>query len=672
MVKLKFGPTTSAKGFTSLETSSFNDLPPAKIVREIIQNSLDAAVEVGEATAIVRFREDSVLPKDIPDVKGYQEAFDKAAKYWKKRGDGKLADPAQQVVNHISSALQSLEKGKATLLSVLDNGIGLDVRRMNSLLSDGASDKQYELSGSYGVGHLAPMALSDIRYMLYGGLAGGGARIACGRAILASHPGNAKLMSADGYLVKDFRGGLDGNLYEFLPKGSQPRIVADRLDEIESEWGHGCAIIIPAFNNFRSGGMKLWDIVSKVAAYNFCAAIHRDKLMVEVRQGSDEKRLDKNSILSILEVDRERTRAARSGSFFEGLRPSGQNAYSTLKALTEDGGQSVDTDIGRARISLMLPSVTGRPRIDLFRNGMWITDEIPGLNRADFADRQPFHAVIEIEGKDDSQLHRLIRKAEGPMHDKLSLSLLSYQERRDLEAALASIAGWLKDKVPTIGLDEYTVDDFLLVRTDPNGNTGRESFSFWGVPTPVLRRRSNQLALGLERTEVDPPDPEPGPTPPKPPGPPNPPKPRQQKRANPLPFRSVVVPDGKGRLTASIATERDFPDVWMTIRVDENADFTCDRVWQDEDVSITSLTIRPVNGAKETPTSEVMADGRTVRVKGISAMTDYDVQLDYSAPQELTSTVGTPVFRLELYRPRNPQGPGKSRGEEAAQNADGN
>ena len=67
---------------------------------------------------------------------------------------------------------------------------------MNSLLGDGAGEKPYDLSGSYGVGHLAPMALSNIRYMLYGGVTKEGHRIACGRTVLASHPGKDQLRSA--------------------------------------------------------------------------------------------------------------------------------------------------------------------------------------------------------------------------------------------------------------------------------------------------------------------------------------------------------------------------------------------------------------------------------------------------------------------------------------------
>ena len=334
MAKLHFGPTTSAKGFTSHETSSFNDLQPARIVRELIQNSLDAAVEIGEPTATVRFQVDTISPKEVPDLKGYRETFKKAIKHWQGQNEGKLTDPAQQVADRIENALQDLDTGKAAMMSVLDNGVGLDPKRMISLLSDGGSGKPYELSGSYGVGHLAPVALSDIRYMLYGGVTKDGEQIACGRTILASHPGKDRLLAAEGYLIRKFRDGLDGNLYEFLGNTVHPKVVSDRLKEIRKEWGHGCAVVIPAFNNFRGDRRSLWDTISKVAAYNFCTAIHRNKLIIEVCEGGTKKTLDKESIESILEAEQDRTRAARADTFFEGLRPSGQNAYSILKTIT--------------------------------------------------------------------------------------------------------------------------------------------------------------------------------------------------------------------------------------------------------------------------------------------------------------------------------------------------
>jgi uncharacterized membrane protein YgcG len=658
MATLKFGNATSIKGFTSHETASFNDVPPARIVRELIQNSQDAAVEAGEPTAVVRFRVEQVGHKEMPDIGGYRNAFDMAVDHWTTQNGGKLTDAAQEVVNRIERGLEALNDGDAVLLSVMDNGVGLDVKRMNSLLSDGASEKRYDMSGSYGVGHLAPMALSDLRYLLYGGQTKDGRRIACGRTILASHPGKKTLMTAEGYLIKSLKDGLDGNLYEFLSRRAHPKIIADRIDEINAEWGHGCAVVIPAFNNFTTNDRSLWDIVSKVAAYNFCPAIQQSRLAIEVCDSNGTQTLDKNTLVDILSQESERVRAARRDSFFAGLRPSGQNAYSVLQTLSEGKRDRVQVTSGLALVNIMCPSLNGQTRVDLFRNGMWITDEIPGLQRADFANLRPFHAVIEVAGVDSNELHRLVRKAEGPMHDQLSLSLLSTSERKTVGAALEEIADWIREAVPPIGTDEYTVDDFLMVKAGQNAAAGRASFSFWGIPTVVERRINRQIETDSGTTEIggggngngsgsgggggsngggtgtgtgrD--------------------RVRQQ-RTNRQAFRSVVIPNGNGSLIASFISERDFSEALFTLHVDENTDFTCDRIWQDDAVSIKSIDIKPVESKGNIPGCEIASDKRSVKVTDLVAKANYEVQVEYDAPQELVSTVGVPVLRLELHTP---------------------
>lgn len=669
MAKLQFGSTVSPKGFTSFSTASFNEAPPAKIIRELLQNSLDAAAEGSEPEAKVRFQVDPIDSRNVPDLKGYNSAFEKARAYW-TQGGRKLTDAAQEVVNRIESGLDAIHNGRAKLLSVMDNGIGLDAKRMNALLGDGAGEKQDNMSGSYGVGHLAPIALSDIRYMLYGGITQDGSRITCGKAVLASHPGKKQLNDGEGYLIKSFRDGLDGDLYEFLEK-QHPRVVAKRLNEISKEWGHGSAVMMLAFNSFRSEETPLWDIVSKVAAYNFTAAIHRRKLVIEVREDGKAQRLDAKSLPGILEQDKDRTRASRAGSPFAGLRPSGQNAYSALKALDDGDTQRVKVNGGYARINLHLSSPNGYPRIDLFRNGMRITDDIPELRRGDFVSREPFHAVIEVDAENSGELHRLIRKAEGPMHDSLSLNLLSSQERDSLLQELAKIKEWINQQVPEAGNEEYTVDDMLLVNTD-DGVQGRESFSFWGTPTPVSRRRSTQLMVDPAPTD-DPPEPDPGLVPDSVPPPSPRSQPERERLSRPLPFRSAVVPDGIGRLIGSIRSSSNFPETRLMLRVDENVDSTCDRIWQDEDVSVKSFHITLADGQGPSPESEIIDNGRFVKIHEIAADTDYEVRVEYNAPPELASVVDRPVLRLELHRPPpKPHAHQTPNGEENAQNADGN
>ena len=666
MARLEFGPATKPVGFTPMETAAFNELPPARIVRELVQNSVDAAVEAQESTAIVRFQVDPVAFDEVPDMAGYCKAFEKAVQHWKRHNNGNLSDPSQEVVNRIETGLQALRSKKAKILSVLDNGVGLDEKRMNSLLSDGAGEKPFDLSGSYGVGHLAPMGLSRIRYMLYGGLTADGNRIACGRTILASHPGKRNLMTAEGYLIKEFKKGLDGNLYKFLGTREHPSLVKRYIDEIKSAWGHGCAVLIPAFNNFGSEGMALWDIVSKVVAYNFCPAIHQGKLIIEVCEADHEQIVDRDTLSGILEPEAARTRSARRDSFFAGLRPSGQNAYSVLQTISHGTKEPVLANSDTAHVTLRVPSLNGRHRIDLFRNGMWITDTVPELQRADFANFQPFHAVIEIEGRKDddgkdSELHRLVRKAEGPMHDQLSLPRLSKHEQETLRAILRRIAELVKQAVPSTGTEEYTVDDYLLVNTSnaDGAGGGRQSFSLWGTPTPMAHRSPSQIAAGNESTRVDPnPNPNPSNS--------NPSPTRFQRpklnsprirRSGPLPFQSVVVPHGAGRLDGSILSERDFSEVLITLRVDENADATCDRIWQDEDVSIKTFTIQPEDSNGKVPDCVISPDKHSVKVTDLSAMNNYKVQVEYEVLQDWATSVVIPVLRLEMHRPANPKLP---------------
>lgn len=77
MAALQFGPASAIDGFTPLSTAAFSDLRPAGIVRELLQNSLDAAVEAGEATAQVRFQVESLRRAELPDAKGTPPLFGK-------------------------------------------------------------------------------------------------------------------------------------------------------------------------------------------------------------------------------------------------------------------------------------------------------------------------------------------------------------------------------------------------------------------------------------------------------------------------------------------------------------------------------------------------------------------------------------------------------------------
>ena len=74
---LRFGPGTSG-GFTPAGVAAFDNLRPAAVVRELVQNSLDAARSAGVSPAIVRFRLTRVSRVKVPGIKSYERAFAKA------------------------------------------------------------------------------------------------------------------------------------------------------------------------------------------------------------------------------------------------------------------------------------------------------------------------------------------------------------------------------------------------------------------------------------------------------------------------------------------------------------------------------------------------------------------------------------------------------------------
>ena len=650
-LSLQFRPGDPS-GFTGMTTAMFNDVSPARILREILQNSLDAAVEAGEKTAIVRFEISFLEHGDLPDLRGYEQAFRAAVKYHEKDNGGRLPDPAQQVVETVRGAIAEVKAGRHYMLSVLDNGVGFDERRLTAVLGDGSGSHQQEGSaGSYGVGHFSAVSASDLHYMLYGGVSKTGKRIASGFAILAGRPGRPHPLSARGFLVKKLLDGTKSKLFSFATGREVPSIIRKALDRIERDWHQGSAVMIPAFNYFGDDSKWLADIITRVAAFNFSVAIHAGELVVEVDEeqleGGTLTKVDRGNLSNILEEEGQRRHAFRSDTWYRGLRPAGQDALGAYLAVSRGSRVIVSTVVGQADLRILTPAPTGRTRLDLFRNGMWITESIPGLSPNTFADLETFHAVLIPVHR--SELHRLIRKAEGAMHNQLSLKLLNDVERERLQTACRAIEARIKTEVPKRATEgTYTPDDFLVVSSGGDGGAGGTgSYAMWGHPVVVQSARLTQVRTGGttgEETKID----------------------REGKgragvktkrnrrdatrrRSRPLPFRSTAVPDGRGRYNIEIECQEALEEVLLKFRVDENTDATCDRLWPDEEIVLRSFRATGRDGT-ELP-GELEDGNTTIRLRGLAADA-YNVVIEYEAPAGFDDAVQAPVFRVDLHKPQ--------------------
>lgn len=646
---LAFGAAARMSGFTPLSTAAFNDCSPARVIREILQNSLDAAADANEPTARVRFRVTVIGPKDVPDIKGYKMAFKGAVKDNKRAGGGQLSDSAQQVVDNINTALDLIAGKEGYMLSAMDNGVGLNEDRMTSLLGDGSSAKLSDSAGSYGVGHFTAVSASDLRYLVYGGVLSDGSRIASGFTVLAGRFGEHQPWSAEGYLVDRILGGAeDGKIYKFPDEASIPSVVSRALDEIEEEWGHGSVVMVPGFNYFGLQDTSwLRDIVQTVVAYNFSAALRDEGLVVEVDEttfeGGEITHIGKNDVEPILENWRDRQRSFRKNTKFAGLRPSGRNAWAAWKTLSDEKSRrSVETPLGSIDVALAIPAPADSTRIELVRNGMWITDSIPFLGQSEFAGQRPFHAVLLPKRRSD--LHRLVRKAEGTMHNSLSFNLLSDKEKEELKSAFHAIGDWIKSEVPKVDNEEYTPKGFLAVSGDGDGLGGESrQYTYWGPPVVVRRLNVNRSRPGGTQVETDPDEAHKTSDTPSAAARS---RTRGTTRAQPLPFRSTVVPIGRRKHGIEIVCGEVGDEIMMRLRVDENVDATCERVLQDEYLMIASVAVEDATGRIQ---ADIGSDRTEMRLRGVQANTTYRLTVEHDRPADLEA-VSAPVFRVDLYK----------------------
>ena len=173
-----------------------------------------------------------------------------------------------------------------------------------------------------------------------------------------------------------------------MNRNAIPETIADALQEIRADWGHGSVVMIPAFNYFGiyyDDDIWLRDIVSKVSAYNFSAAIHAGKLIVEIDEeaieGGQKTQVDADNLDALLKGESNKQRASRSDTIFEGLRPSGQYAWAAYSTMSTGSKDEIKTPSGPIGVNLLTPAPAGATRFDLFRNGMWITDNVPRIEK---------------------------------------------------------------------------------------------------------------------------------------------------------------------------------------------------------------------------------------------------------------------------------------------------
>ncbi len=631
-------------GFTPAGIAAFDNLRPAAVVRELIQNALDAARSANTSPAVVRFRLTRVGRNSIPGIESYERAFEQAVQSQRELMGGHLAQQAELVRKRVERALK---QEQVEVLSVHDNGIGLDEQRMTALLSDGLSVKDGGATGTYGNGHSSAIPVSDLRYVLYGGITEDGNRIAAGHAVLASHyvPGERYLRGGDGFFVLETRPSPT-SLYQYASANQIPDLIGEDLDGIESVSGHGTTVIIPAFNHFLDRKKKaLWDVVAHAASANFFIAVEEGELEIEVqdaRNGTEEpsQKLDRSTLSQVLHKHCDK---ARAKAFLSGLKAF--DAHRTFRL-----GKPLQVDTSHGGIDIRLnPNASGAPRIDLCRNGMWITNSIPGFY-GKFADRVPFHAVLSLKAEAGGDLHDHVRSAEGPLHDSLELKRLENDDRSACRVALGEIVESLRAHTAEVESEAFASEEFLTLDFGLDGPGGAGgSKAFRGKPVVIGRRPAQQLrpydqgptasggATGAE-SEADTRRER------------NTPKGDKRRPALYALVKAASRPAGRRRRHIHLHFPRPCEAAQVRLLVDEGLDATCDRHGMDEYLPA-ELGDVTINGEPATDAQLEHWNGKVVGVKlgDVPAKATFTLETDFTFGGAFADLTGT-ALRIEVFR----------------------
>ncbi len=631
MPDLQFGHSTDRMGFTPAGIAAFSDLRPAAVVRELIQNSLDAAlIEAGEACARVRFERDTCALEEIPGIDSYREAFRQAVEEQTPSGS------ARSVVKRLQ---RTLRKQSHDLLLVIDNGVGLDSKRMSALLSDGVSAKSGNASGTFGNGHSVVVPASNLRYVMYGGLTADGRSCGAGQAVLASHRVKDDWRSRSGrgvYLVS-FKPSSDDVPFTLAHDDAIPPFILSAIQRIQTAHGHGAAVIIPAFNNFEHK-QSLREAVFRAASFNFFQAIHEGRLVVEVVDPKESGELNSSTLREALAPYREERRTGRTGAFL-----SGRKANEAYETLVDGESHEIETTQGVVNVRI-LRRETGRRSVGLCRNGMWITDELPMFQNA-FADRQPFQALILLSSDQEDKFFSLIQDAETPLHDKLGLRQMEPARRKLLRGALLEIREKIAEIVPVSTEDVYSPRGILAFQFEDiegQGQGGRQP-SFWGKvgttrrSTLVRRKTGKRIPGGTGQGGGN----------------------SQKKRGRQIVmepiFRIASVPTGDGRRMIHVECAEKFENAEIRMYVDENVDATCDRQTRLQ-AAVVLLSNVKVDG-RPVADKELVRNGDGVvgaKLGCLSANTSIEVETDYSVPAEIMRLRSgrEPALRVEILSSR--------------------
>lgn len=373
--------------FTGINNSgmeNFSKNPNGHLVKEVIQNSLDAKSKKNKLPVRVSFKLLSVNNKIIPDIEGMKRTLESCKK----------SDESEKAQNIIEDALKLLNNEEIFILEIADyNTTGLKGAASkgksdfkNLVGTSGLSNKSDEAGGSFGIGKNAPFLCSKLRTILYSSFDDENVLALQGVSRWASHTSEGRDRQAVGYLAIEENEGENIRFRPFI--GTELEL----FDDIFIRNDIGTSLFILGFN--EKTDWKIDFIRSTIDSY--LVAILDGNLEVEI----EDVVINKDTIEEIIEeyLDCEDDKLIIN--------------YNIALSSGEIFNDKID-DLGEVELFLLIGSDLDKKVAYTRSNGMKIID------KSGFRISTPFTGVLKFKG---TKLNKFIKSLENVSHDDIILS----------------------------------------------------------------------------------------------------------------------------------------------------------------------------------------------------------------------------------------------------------
>ncbi len=413
--KFKIEDDQRGHGFGDAGAKHFKDAPLNNMVRETIQNSLDAPKANKDQTVTVTFEVSNIDGMEIPDCKGLQKVI-----------KGILNNPKFIKKQHhpiLEKMLVFSKKKKIPLLRIIEEGtLGMEgpcqigKPLYDYMKSTGTGKEGANTKGSHGLGKGAPILNSRLNTIFVSTEFNGVSHV-MGRTTLASREERGKVFSNEGYWGKDYK---------------DVQFSSSLMPEWLKREGPGTNICVLGFKTPAN-----WpELIVAASLISYFFAFSEGALVVKVidEKGQQLHEINQSNVAHYFE-NRDVLNAAKNSSdiSIKKLRL----AKDFFIASQQKRKPSQTQNFGQIAFYCHEHEDERDARnIGFIRDDMFITDKVPYFPAIP-KKYKPFCLIIDFEDEDGAQK---IKAMEPPQHNEIKVTHLEDDDDRpEYENALKEL-----------------------------------------------------------------------------------------------------------------------------------------------------------------------------------------------------------------------------------------